>query len=110
MEDKLKEAVSRFDEAIEAARGNSLIKYLDEYQTFISKGVEQGNFTGAIYHADLLATYFVDANPWKTEENKEIDHLKEENPVLYEVKDAGRKMWDVGIAAQEIAEELRRKI
>jgi len=100
----LEKAVNELETEIKTAKENPLILYLDEYECWIAGNIRQGNFEEAKYHAQLLISYYISENPFRPEQEKRMEEIKDKMPQLYEMIDAGKKMYNIGQAAKKILE------
>ena len=105
-EEVLEKLVNEFVEAIEEAKQNPLIIHLDDYKEMIAGNIIDGKLEAAKYHAELLIGYYVRENPYKPEQDGIIAKHKENNPRVYEIFDASRKMWKIGKIAEKILKNL----
>ncbi len=99
----LEKAVEKFEAAIKEARENPHILYLDDYENWIAGNIRAGNFSEARRHIVLLVGFYIGENPYSPGADDElIEIMKESAKPLYEIMDAGRKMYKVGKAAEEL--------
>ncbi len=102
----LEKLVKEFRARIEEARQNPLLIDLDAYESMIAGNIEDGNLNAGRYHADLLAEFYVDENPFRPTELPKMEAAKENNPELYRAMDAAKKAYSVGLVAKQIAKTI----
>jgi len=101
-EKNLETALKNFRNAVNEARENPLVLYLDDYEKWIAGNIELGNIGTAIYHAKLLISYYIEENPYTPEQDEIIDKRKETCQSIYQIMDASKKMYRIGQATKEL--------